>query len=156
MSHPEPSVIDDFLDLSARLTGFSRAELQGTGMLGPYWQLLLAIGGETLVGRLLSQHRQHPDDDGIEQVMLVDPDTGPLAKNLIALWYLGLWNQMPLDWRDRHGAHALDATHYPSPEAYTQGLVWKTFHTHPPGARQPGYGSWALQPQPIGQEADHG
>lgn len=142
----------DFLELSARLTGFSRAELQGTGMVDLYWKLLLSIGGEHLVGHLLRQLHQHGDDDGIAQVMLLDPDTGPLAKNLIALWYLGLWNQMPVDWRDRNGANALDTTHYPSPEAYTQGLVWSTFHTHPQGARQPGYGSWALKPQEIGHE----
>lgn len=136
--------IDDFLDLSARLTGFSRVELQGTGMVAAYWRLLLAIGGEELVGQLLRQPR---DEEAIAQLMLLDPDTGPLARNLITLWYLGLWNQLPLDWRDRHGAHAQDCTHYPSPEAYTQGLVWKTFDAHPQGAQQPGFGSWALPPR---------
>lgn len=140
---------DEFLDLSCRLTGFSRAELQGTGMADAYWRLLLDIGGEHCVGLLLRQPR---DDDAIAQLMLPDPDTGPLARNLIALWYLGLWNQLPLDWRDRHGAHAQDVTHYPSPEAYAQGLVWQSFHGHPQGAKQQGYGSWALAPQEVPNE----
>lgn len=138
------SVIEEFVRLSARLTGFSRAELFGTGMVQPYWALLLQIGGERLVGQMLTQGGS---DEAIAQRLLPDPDTGPLARNLTTLWYLGLWQQLPLQWRDRHGAHALDVTGYPSPEAYAQGLVWQTFDTHPQGAHPPGYGSWALPPK---------
>ncbi len=82
--------------------------------------------------------------------ILADPTIGPLARNLIVLWYLGQWNQLPADWRDAWGANAMDQTCIISPEAYVQGLVWPAIHTHPPGAKMPGYGSWALPP--VGAE----
>lgn len=139
--------IERFVALSALLTGFTRAELWGTGMVRPYWALLQTLGTDELLGRLLTQGGRALQQPAlVSSELLPDADTGPLARNLITLWYLGLWTQLPLDWRDRHGAHAQDVTHYPSPEAYAQGLVWKTFHGHPQGAHQPGFGSWALPP----------
>ena len=30
--------------------------------------------------------------------------------------------------------------------SYVQGLMWEAAETHPPGAKQPGYGSWAEPP----------
>lgn len=145
--NPADENLERFVALSSLLTGYSRAELWGTGMVRPYWSLLERLASDVLLGRLLSQGEQALRSPAlVSKRLLPDPDTGPLARNLIALWYLGLWNQLPLDWRDRHGAHAQDVTHYPSPEAYTQGLVWQTMHAHPQGAHQGGYGSWSLPP----------
>jgi hypothetical protein len=36
-----------------------------------------------------------------------------------------------------------------SPDAYTEGLVWRTFNGHPAGAKAPGFATWALQPPPL-------
>ncbi len=141
-----------FVRLSALLTGFNRVELFGTGMVQPYYQLLLRIGGEHGFGALLSEGAEvlalkgKAQHKRIEKQLLADPTIGPLARNLITLWYLGLWNQLPLAWRNVHGAHADDVTHYPSAESYTQGLVWQAMHVHPQGAKQPGFGSWSLKP----------
>ena len=76
-----------------------------------------------------------------------DRTLGPVAKNLITLWYLGQWQQMPGQWRDVHGAAATDATHMVSADAYREGLVWSAIRAHPMGAKQQGYGAWALPPK---------
>lgn len=36
-----------------------------------------------------------------------------------------------------------------SPAAYTEGLVWRTFHGHPGGAKPPGHGTWSQAPPPL-------
>lgn len=148
-----------FVALSVVLTGFDDAELWGTGMVDPYLDWLRSVVGEQRTGDLLSAAQATIDAAGgkpavLERLFLMnileDDVLGPLARNLIVLWYLGQWNQLPADWRDVHGASALDQTCIISPDAYVQGLAWKAIHTHPSGAKMPGYGSWALPP--VGAE----
>lgn len=148
-----------FVALSVVLTGFDDAELWGTGMVDPYLNWLRSVVGDQRTGDLLSASQATIDAAGgkpavLERLFLMnileDDALGPLARNLIVLWYLGQWNQLPADWRDLHGASALDQTCIISPEAYVQGLAWKAIHTHPTGAKMPGYGSWALPP--VGAE----
>jgi hypothetical protein len=45
------------------------------------------------------------------------------------MWYNGNWGQNVV-----------------SGQAYIQGLIWDAAEAHPPGAKQPGYGSWAIPP----------
>lgn len=148
-----------FVALSVVLTGFDDAELWGTGMVDPYLDWLRSVVGDQRTGDLLSASQATIDAAGgkpavLERLFLInileDDALGPLARNLIVLWYLGQWNQLPADWRDLHGASALDQTCIISPDAYVQGLAWKAIHTHPTGAKMPGYGSWALPP--VGAE----
>ncbi len=148
-----------FVALSVVLTGFDDAELWGTGMVDPYLDWLRSVVGDQRTGDLLSASQVTIDAAGgkpavLERLFLInileDDALGPLARNLIVLWYLGQWNQLPADWRDLHGASAIDQTCIISPDAYVQGLAWKAIHTHPTGAKMPGYGSWALPP--VGAE----
>jgi len=146
-----------FLEFSVAMTGYDDAELWGTGMVEPYLTFVLEAVGEQVTGRLLSAWHRISDavrDDpaALEQALrdevFADPTLGPVARNVIVLWYLGEWQQLPADWRDRHGAHAADQTCFVSPDAYAQGLVWDAIGAHPQGAKMPGYGSWALPPRP--------
>ena len=148
-----------FLSFSAIMTGFSEAELHGTAMAKTYFALVPSIVGEAQFGRLLAiwqdtYIRGKGDETLLEQLVkdqiLDDPDLGPIARNVAQLWYLGMWFQMPAEWRNVHGAWANDVTFVVSPQSYTEGLVWKAIHTHPPAAKQPGYGSWALPPVTTG------
>jgi hypothetical protein len=82
----------------------------------------------------------------LERLVLADPDLGPVARSLIILWYLGQWNPLPGDWRNRHGASPLDAARVVSADAYSSGLVWTAIGAHPMGADPGGYGSWATPP----------
>lgn len=155
---PAPSALarTRFLQLSEALTGFDDAELNGTGMVESYLGALMSIVGEDMTARLLQtwadlveEAEEKPErvEALLVHLMASDATLGPLVRNLAFLWYTGQWNQMPADWRDAHGASALDQTSILSPESYTEGLVWKAIFTHPQGAKQPGYGSWALPPK---------
>lgn len=152
-AHEAP--LELFLSLSATLTGFSDAELWGTGMVQTYYQLVPSIVGARTFGDFMSRWRDtyirgQGDEALLDELVTTqifeDPDFGPLARNLAALWYLGMWNQLPAEWRNVHGAWANDTTFVVSPKSYTEALVWKAIHSHPPAAKQPGYGSWALPP----------
>jgi hypothetical protein len=148
-----------FRSLSVTLTGFSDAELSGTAMAQTYFTLIPSIVGEEKFGRLLAIWRDtyirgQGDEPLLEKLVkeqiFEEPDLGPIARNVVTLWYLGMWFQMPASWRNKHGAWANDVTFVVSPQSYTEGLVWKAIHTHPPAAKQPGYGSWALPPVTTG------
>ena len=58
------------------------------------------------------------------------------------VWYSGQWQPALVVEESK----SLQTARNISPEAYIQGLVWAAANTHPPGAKQPGYGSWALPP----------
>jgi hypothetical protein len=73
-------------------------------------------------------------------------ELGPIARNVIVLWYLGQWDQMPRHWRDRQGASPADVAGVPSAAAFRAGLVWRAIGAHPTGANPPGFGSWATPP----------
>lgn len=131
---------DRFVELSSLLTGFDAAELESTGMVRPYLALLTELVGDQIVGELLAASTHDLPD------LLQHPCHGPLCKNLIVLWYLGQWDQLPAAWRTAYGAHPDDVSRIVSSDAYKEGLVWPAMGSHPPGAKQPGYGSWALPP----------
>lgn len=144
-----------FTALSEALTGFNAAELHSTGMVKTYYDTLTGILGGATVGELLSAWRgvvavAEGDQDrlvaALESSILGDPKLGPVASNLVVLWYLGQWTEMPATWRARYGASAYDQTQVVSAEAYRQGLVWSAIHAHPMSAKQQGYASWSLPP----------
>ena len=148
--------LDQFVALSSALTGFDIAEVWATGMVETYFGVIPVILDGDYLGRLLTRwtsiHTRAGDDESyrdelIESELLADDTLGPLAKNVVALWYLGMWTQLPASWRAVHGAFARDMTAYVSARAYRQALVWKAAHTHPPGTKQQGFGSWALPPE---------
>ena len=147
--------VADFLALSAPLTGFEVVELEATGMADTYLDKLRAIVGDHLTARLLSVggaaaawSEDHVHDELRRRVM-GDKTLGPLAANVVVLWYLGQWRQLPAEWRDRHGASVLDVDHIVSAEAYKAGLVWTAIGAHPQGANPQGFGSWAAPPPDL-------
>lgn len=127
-----------FLEVSALLTGFNETELKATGMLESYYNTILKnTDGNDIdyffldVNALLSDPAR--TEESIETALSTQfiPSSyyGGLAKNIIALWYTGNWG-----------------TEVVSAASYIQGLMWNAGHAHPPGAKQPGYGSWANLP----------
>ncbi len=150
--------VDLFIDLSAVLTGFSRIELWGTGMVEPYYDEVNLIIGEREMGKVLGVSskiipRGKPITPAVEAAVetniLVDSRYGPVARNIIRLWYLGAWTQLPREWRNEYGATSYDTDHIVSPQAYQQSLVWIAGEAHPMGAKQQGFGAWA-RPGPNG------
>ena len=151
--------LDDFIELSAVLTGFEIVEIHGTGLVDSHFDTVTDLVGERILGRLLLTWREIKNENGADESaqihsrILDSPLVGPVARNLIILWYTGNWNQMPREWRNRYGATSRDRTHVVSGEAYRQGLMWRAVLAHPPAAKQPGFGSWTPPPE-GGEELD--
>lgn len=129
-----------FLEFSALLTGFSKIELKGTGMAEKYYETILQnTSRETIayffqdVEALFSKPLKPSQIDSIiaSQFMPTSSYDG-LARSIIILWYTGNWGDDVV-----------------SSVSYIQGLMWDAAHTHPPGAKQPGYGSWGELPLTV-------
>lgn len=147
---------EQFLALSAVLTGFERVNLLGTGMTEAYYQKLAGVVGQQmcdelclLAGDLIT--RFHNDEErllaALRREILASTKFGPLARNIIQMWYLGSWVQLPQEWRSQYGTSPADVTCVVSAEAYKQSLVYDAMRTHPPAAKQPGFGSWSQLPE---------
>lgn len=143
---------DAFLEVSECLTGFGRVELLAAGMAGSYEAELKKVYGDEVVTRLLREVRAviaeaDGDEAKLEASMLarVFNDDSVLcapAKNLAQMWYLGTL----IDYTDPTPTVVFKRTTVVSAEAYQQSLVLRDNGSHPAGARQPGFGSWALGP----------
>jgi hypothetical protein len=144
--------LNQFLSLSVILTGFDQTELLGTGMAQEYYhQVVSAIGediSQTLwsIAQTLTERTGTDLDAAIRRELMASPKFGPIARNIIQLWYWGSWIELPQDWRYQYGTSQQDMTRFTSPEAYQEGLIWKAMSTHPEGAKQPGFGSWGMLP----------
>ena len=136
-----------FVNLSVHLTGFSETELLGTGMISEYYDRVVSAIGDKPCGELwafnetLNQLARAGSGSSaltheIDSRLLSSDTLGPIARNIIKLWYLGSWPD----------ADAKVGVAFTSAEAYRQGLIWKAMGTHPPGAKQPGFGSWSRVP----------
>ena len=148
-----------FYELSRDLTGFDEVELLGTGRGPEYMAELDRILPPGARSALLDAYRRalhdYPDDPelGLQVEILGDAYLGPVARNLIFMWYTGTWQQLPDGWRAAYGISPADTPHVVSSEAYREGLVWPAIGAHPAGAKQQGYGSWAFPPAVRGATA---
>jgi hypothetical protein len=122
--------VDRFLDVSARLTGFTRDELRTTRLVEQYHVVLLEEIGSARFDAFAAAVATAGD-----QVTLHDPEALALARRLTQLWYTGVWCP--------DGAPPFVV----SRRAYAEGLVWKTFNGSPPGTAAPGFGSWSSAPR---------
>lgn len=150
--------MEEFLLLSAILTGYSKADLLGTGLAEQYCAKLTSIVDEDICGALWIATRQATGGSSrpankaermIRKIILGNPMLAPLAMNIIQMWYLGSWSQLPQAWRNQFGAKANDVDHVISAEAYKEGLIWQAIGAHPQGAKQQGFGAWALPPRKM-------
>jgi hypothetical protein len=122
--------------------------------VGPYLDTVEAATGQDVLDELLAAHQRLParqggstDDALLRREILADAKLGPIARNIIKLWYIGTWYELPSAWRELFGTREQDFTHVVSPAAYTEGLLWPTIGANPNGAKAPGYGSWAQPPR---------
>lgn len=130
--------IDIFLQISSALTGFSQEELLATGMVETYFNvavnsnsLLVAESFFSDAAEILKFHGEDEVSLNEEILRQLIPDCfyNGLAKNIITVWYTGRWEANVI-----------------SPQTFVEGLIWGIADSHPPGAKQPGYGSWSDLP----------
>ena len=114
--------------------------LLGTGMTNVYLRALDAVLPAGTLDDMLAA------GDGVSD-LLEDPKLGPVARNLIPLWYCGTWTPLPDKWRAAYGTSPLDTNRVESAEAYQAGLQWVVAGAHPAGARQQGFGAWSVAPE---------
>jgi hypothetical protein len=157
----EQQKLKDFLNLSVALTGFSTFQLQGTGQASLYLSTLGDIVGEDMVAALLQTFRaiearaQGHDAvvaEGLRRDILSSDTFGPIGRNIIKLWYVGTWYQLPSAWRESFSAHEKDTTFVVSPVAFTEGLLWPTLGVNPPAAKAQGYGTWGERPSILASQ----
>jgi hypothetical protein len=176
--------IDQFVRLSALLTGFAQFHLLGTGMAETYLRAtdaalpegvldeLLDAGSPPAAGSASSGGPALPGaaaQPGVSalaggtgpeaaagQAILDDAKLGPVARTLILLWYRGAWTALPQEWHSAYGASPQDVDHVVSAEAYQAGLQWDAAGAHPAGTRQQGYGAWASPPAALETESAPG
>jgi hypothetical protein len=153
-----PEDMKSFLEFSVILTGFSQFHLQGTGQAELYFRTIRDIIGEKMFGDVLqafhdlnipakdSKDYESILNDELRSKILGCQKLGPIARNIIKLWYMATWYELPQDWQDVFGAKEKDKTFIPSPQAYPEGLLWPTIGVNPPGAKGPGYGTWSEEP----------
>lgn len=148
--------LGQFLAFSADVTAFTAFELRGTGQAEAYLSTVGDVVGEELVDRLLdayarvrgeAQQEGSAQDDLLRREIFSDEKLGPIARNIIKLWYVGTWYEMPRAWTEAFGALEKNFTFMVSAAAYTEGLLWPAIGANPPGAKAPGYGSWAAPPR---------
>src|SRR5882762_6625366 len=82
---------DRFSHVSVEVTGFSLAELQGTGMMRVYFDELGLVLGRAIRQKYLNTNLK-------PAVLLSDLLWGPVTCNVIRIWYLGQWRQLPVGW----------------------------------------------------------
>ncbi|WP_016956055.1 hypothetical protein [Catenovulum agarivorans] len=146
--------IKHFIELSGALTDFNEFALNGTGQVAAYYQTLVDIVGQQLVDNLLSTYcsvyeisiNEQMFLDGLRKQILGDLKLGPVARNIIKLWYTGTWYQLPNTWRQAYGKSDNDITFFVSSASYMEGLLWHAIDANPSGAKGPGYGSWSQPP----------
>lgn len=148
-----------FLQLSVELTGFSGEDLQGTGMLASYYNVLMKEQDQDAIrtffekARMVLASRDKPAE--IKAAFIDTPATAPqpgttydqmlfegLAQRIILLWYTGIWTTM----NRKETMTQQERTAMVSAEAYEEGLIWTAAKTHPAGAKQPGFASWSNKP----------
>jgi len=155
----DPS-FEDFLNLSVDLTAFKQTDLLGTGLARQYLAKVRAACGDEVVTALLDAYREaraeaagtagshDPNvlDRALRHRIFSDERLGPVARNVIKLWYAGMWYGLPPEWTDAYGAQTAAETSTVGTGSYQEGLLWPAIGANPPGAKAPGYGSWALPP----------
>lgn len=148
--------LDSFLAFSAEVTAFTAFELRGTGQAEAYLDTVRTVVGEPLLADLLNTY------DGLAAATATPPADrqallrreifgserlGPVARAIVKLWYLGVWFGLPEAWSEAYGPAPHNVTFVVSPAAFVEGLLWPAIGAHPPGAKAPGFGSWAEPPR---------
>jgi hypothetical protein len=152
---------EDFLVMSVDLTAFAQTDLLGTGLAHQYLAKVRAACGDDVITALLAAHQaaraDATDDAGtfdrtlldraLRHRIFSDERLGPVARNVIKLWYAGMWYGLPPEWTDRYGAQSAAVTSTVTAASYQEGLLWRAIGANAPGAKAPGYGAWTQPPR---------
>src|SRR5258708_8184802 len=98
-------MLESCAQFSAFITGFSVIELQGTGLIDSYRELLREILGDKLFATfcessqsVINARIQSEREQQFQKLFVSSEMFWPVVSNLISRWYLGVWNALPDDW----------------------------------------------------------
>ncbi|HYO83733.1 MAG TPA: hypothetical protein VES20_20190 [Bryobacteraceae bacterium] len=138
--------LEKFLIVSQHLVSFDPFLLLGTGVAVDYLRTLdqsVPKGISEAFVNTADQFSGCSDAEAVATSLLNDFTLGPVARNIIMLWYLGSWMALPAEWHAAYGTSETERTGVVSAAAYQAGLQWEIIGAHPPGSRQQGFASWA-------------
>jgi hypothetical protein len=165
----------DFVKFSATVTGFSEFDLWGTGQAEAYYETAVKQEGPDAIHKAMASDPSAVTADPVVKSIIklwyVGVWYGPelAGRTDVAAWTApgrsGAKPAVPDDSRpegsrpsqavpgqhraggDRaQGEDGREPPFVVSPDAYTEGLLWRAIGAHPSGAKAPGYGSWADPP----------
>lgn len=150
------SELDNFVALSALLTGIDAAKLRPTldthGTAQTYLEVARSRGGGafvTLVNTFIANRGKAPAEQGAAIFEQSGDDVAWLARSIMLLWYLGSWYDPKLLPGVRQNPPAFVPSTVVSADAYTQGWVWRVGQTHPMGYSDWRFGYWHTAPPPL-------
>jgi hypothetical protein len=153
---PSESVVQDFANMSAALTGFQasfiRPFLDPVNLSGTFYQYAVAQVGQEMMDALMSAFdalsKQTPPltaqqiaDTLLEVSSPTPSNQALLCQAIIAMWYLGSWYPPPFK---KDGLHEVISS-----QAYTKSLVWNLAQAHPMGFSAFTFGYWSQPPGPL-------
>ena len=144
MSKATSDQLETFYELSSALTGFDKIDLIGTGVGEEYFDELVQGAGEKHVKDLLAAAKEAGGSTArIRKNIWNDARLGPMARNVVLMWYLGSWYPLSEEWNREHRADSERVPeHVVSAAAYQEALWAPAIGSHPRGAKPPGFGSW--------------
>lgn len=154
--------MDNFIGLSAVLTGFNSSVLSPTldpvnikAEYLPFFSQTIAqeSGDAGLVAKIFTQFAtlkaKGLNDQAIGEAML-DENNGDdfvlACRKLIFMWYSGAW---PTLIPASTNTPASTVSNMISAKSYTAGLVWRVMQSHPMGDSNYRYGYWSKAPSPL-------
>ncbi|MBP0449130.1 hypothetical protein J5Y04_06165 [Kitasatospora sp. RG8] len=136
--------VEEFVDLCVPLTGFPAFDLYATGMAERYLETARQQVGAAAFAEfwtawtVAASERGGPKD--------LSPVHLEVARALTYMWLTGAWPRLAPAAHAALRRQMANEEFVVAPEAYVEGLVWRTFHGHPAGAKPPGFGTWAVRP----------
>lgn len=141
-----------FISMSEELCGIPAFYLRGTGYANAYLDTVLKFVGASSTDRLLATYASLPTccqkdrEAAVRADLLSHDELGPVARNVIKLWYTATWFELPREWHQKYNPVANDRTFVPSAYAYPETLLGPAVGAHPAGAKPTGHQSWVSPP----------
>jgi hypothetical protein len=153
---PSESVVQDFANMSAALTGFQpsfiRPFLDPVDLSGTFYVFAVSQVGQPMMDALLSafdalnSQSPPPSPQTIADTLLEVSSATPsaqalLCQSIVAMWYLGSWYPPPFQ---TGGLQQVISS-----QAYTKSLAWNLAQAHPMGFSAFTFGYWSQPPASI-------
>lgn len=142
--------MNQFVALSSLLTGFPTStlapRLDPINLKQTYLDTVNKNAPPSTVARLLKtfntiQTSLPPEEWGlaVNCRILEDDVLGPLARQIIKMWLVGIWYDPP---------DQSQTGEVVSMQAFTHGLLWQAIQAHPTGYSEFAHGYWGAPPPP--------